>query len=86
MKSEKQQTRPPASTKPQPENITFLYLGSCKMVNTVQHTVLSLMMVRCSAVAISSGLLQSETAAIGESMRGTWREDSFTGDPERYVK
>jgi len=22
----------------------------------------------------------------GDSMRGTWREGSFTGDPERYVK
>jgi hypothetical protein len=22
----------------------------------------------------------------GDFMRGTWREGSFTGDPERYVK
>jgi hypothetical protein len=22
----------------------------------------------------------------GKSMRGTWKEGSFTGDPERYVK
>jgi len=22
----------------------------------------------------------------GDSMRGTWREGSFAGDPERYVK
>jgi len=22
----------------------------------------------------------------GDSMRGTWREGSFIGDPERYVK
>ena len=24
--------------------------------------------------------------SLRDSMKGTWREGSFTGDPERYVK
>jgi len=32
------------------------------------------------------GLWKWSKCPCGSSMRGTWREDSFTGDPEGYVK
>jgi hypothetical protein len=32
------------------------------------------------------GLYERGISVRGSSMRGTWREYSFTGDPERYVK
>ena len=53
MKSEKQQTRPPASTEPQLENITFLNLGSCKkmkMANSAAYsTATNYGTVQCSS-------------------------------------
>jgi len=32
------------------------------------------------------GLEERGISLQGDSMRGTWREGSITGDPERYVK
>jgi len=32
------------------------------------------------------GFWKEGNSPCGSSMRGTWREDSFTGDPEGYAK
>jgi hypothetical protein len=35
---------------------------------------------------INGGLWEQGTSLRWDSVMGTWREGSFTGDPERYVK
>jgi len=40
----------------------------------------------CVCVRILLALGTGHLSLSGDSMRGTWWEGSFTGDPERYVK